>query len=155
MTPDQRFAIQDLYDAYCAALDDGDLEAWPGFFLDPCLYRVTAAENWDRGLPLSLIACESVAMLEDRVTSLRRTQMFAARRVRHFLSAWRYAADGEAVVVRANYCLLQSIEGEPTTVLAAGRYIDRLIETADGFKFQEKIAVYDSPLVPNSLIFPV
>ena len=155
MTPALRFTIQDLYDAYCGVIDDGELEAWPRFFIDPCLYRVTAAENWDRGLPLSLIFCESVAMLEDRVTSLRRTQMFAPRRVRHFLSAFRITRDAEAILVRANFLMLHSVEGEPTTILATGRLIDRLIETADGLKFQEKIAVYDSPLVPNSLILPV
>ncbi|MDX2102989.1 MAG: hypothetical protein EAZ99_03490 [Alphaproteobacteria bacterium] len=155
MTPDERLAVREVYDAYIGALDDGDYEAWPGFFLDPCRYRVTAAENWDRGLPLSLIACESVAMLEDRVTSLRRTQMFAPRRVRHFLSAMRIRRDGDAILVRANFLMLHSIEGEPTAILATGRLIDRLIETADGLRFQEKIAVYDSPLIPNSLIVPV
>jgi 3-phenylpropionate/cinnamic acid dioxygenase small subunit len=61
LSPELRAEIQDLYDAYAEALDDGELERWPALFTEKCLYEVVPRENFDRGLPLAVILCESAA----------------------------------------------------------------------------------------------
>ena len=48
-------------------------------------YRVTTAENLERGLPLGLIYATSRAMLRDRVRSLRDANVYEAQRYRHVI----------------------------------------------------------------------
>lgn len=155
MTPELRAEIQDLYDAYAEALDDGELERWPALFTEKCLYEVVPRENFERGLPLALILCESRGMLEDRVAALRKTSMYAPRYVRHLISHVRAAADGDAFRVRANYAVLQTRVDALTEILSAGRYLDRIVRDDGRLRFEEKRVIFDSVLVPNSLVYPV
>jgi salicylate 5-hydroxylase small subunit len=62
-----RYEIEELFAEYAAALDAVDLERWPEFFTEPCFYEIIPRENYDRGLPLALMRCESQGMLRDRV----------------------------------------------------------------------------------------
>lgn len=81
-----RLEIEELYTEYAHALDNFELEQWPEFFTDDCLYQIVSRENRERGLPLALMRCESKAMLTDRVVTIRQTQMFAPRALRHLVS---------------------------------------------------------------------
>jgi salicylate 5-hydroxylase small subunit len=36
-----------------------------------------------------------------------------------------------------------------------GRYIDIVVQTPQGLKFAERLCVYDSEMIPNSIIYPV
>lgn len=46
-------------------------------------------ENYDRGLPLVVMRCESKGMLQDRVYAIRETLMYEPRYVRHVISGVR------------------------------------------------------------------
>ena len=50
-----RLEIEEFHADYCAALDAGQVESWPDFFTEDGLYRVTARENADLGLPVGLV----------------------------------------------------------------------------------------------------
>ena len=50
-----RREAEDLLTDYTTAIDDGALERWPGYFADPCLYKIVSRENVDSGLPLTLL----------------------------------------------------------------------------------------------------
>ena len=155
MTPDLRAEIQDLYDAYAEALDDGELERWPELFTEKCRYEVVPRENFERGLPLAVILCESRGMLEDRVAALRRTSMYAPRSVRHLTSHIRTTPEADGFRVRANYAVLQTRVDALTEILSAGRYLDLVVRDAGRLRFAEKRVIFDSVLVPNSLVYPV
>jgi 3-phenylpropionate/cinnamic acid dioxygenase small subunit len=151
-----RQRVGDLYCAYCDALDDGDYERWPDFFPETCLYKVLPRENFARNLPIGLIACESRAMLRDRVTALRETALYAPRIVRHFVSSLRVRAiEPDGIRATANFLLIQSELDQPSETFLAGTYHDRIVETEGGLRFAEKLCVYDSTIVPTSLVFPV
>ena len=62
-----------LYQAYASALDARQYERWPEFFIDDCVYRLQPRENFDRGLPLALMALESRGMMKDRVYGVTQT----------------------------------------------------------------------------------
>ena len=152
-----RFAVQELFDRYAACLDDGEYEAWPNFFTDACLYQIIPRENWDRGLPLATVRCESRGMLEDRVVALRETMMYEPRALRHLVSGVRVvrAAGGAELEARANYCVLETLVEEATRILQAGRY-EALIEgEGESLRFRELACVFDSVVVPNSLVVPI
>jgi salicylate 5-hydroxylase small subunit len=40
-------------------------------------------------------------------------------------------------------------------VFNVGRYIDRVVRTPAGLKFESRLVVYDSEMIPNSIIYPV
>lgn len=83
---EQRAAMRDFHDDYGACLDDVELERWPDFFVDACRYRVISRENYDAGLPLSLIYCDGRGMLLDRVMALRESTVYEPRSLRHFVT---------------------------------------------------------------------
>lgn len=151
-----RLEVEDLYYDYLACLDDNDLERWPEFFTDDCVYRVISRENYDRGLPLAVMYCRGKGMLLDRVQAIRKTSMYAPRSIRRLVSAVRPEPGEGDVRVRANYAAFQTLVDEETQIFSVGRYVDRLVRDQDGrLRFAEKLCVYDSVVIPNSLIYPL
>ena len=63
--------VAQLNAEYARAIDDDRLESWPDLFTDPCVYKITSADNHRRGLPVGLVYADSRGMLKDRVTALR------------------------------------------------------------------------------------
>ena len=98
MTIELQLKVQDLNARYAAAIDDNKLEAWPDFFVEQGRYRVTTAENVERGLPLGMIYATSRAMLRDRVRSLRDANVYEAQRYRHMIGAPLIEPGGEGTV---------------------------------------------------------
>lgn len=153
---DLRLELEEFYADYVACLDEDRLEAWPDLFTDICLYKILPRENFDRGLPLATWLCESKGMLQDRVVAIRQTSMYAPRYVRHFVSGIRIGGWQDGVLaVQANYLVLETVADELTRVFNAGRYHDKLVVDDERLKLKEKLCVFDSILVPNSMIYPL
>ena len=55
MNIELKLTVEDLNARYAQAIDDDKLEAWPDFFTEQGRYRVTTAENFERGLPHGMI----------------------------------------------------------------------------------------------------
>jgi salicylate 5-hydroxylase small subunit len=151
-----RTRLTDLYCAYGDTLDDGELERWPDFFTEDCLYKVIPRDNFERGLPVALIYCESRDMLVDRVVAIRETALYVPRTVRHLISSIRLRAIGpDGLRLTATFALCQTMVDQPSELFLCGKYHDRVIEDAGHLRFAERICVYDSTIVPTSLIFPI
>lgn len=151
-----RRRLTDLYCAYADALDDGELERWPDFFTENCLYQVIPRENFERRLPVALIYCESRDMLVDRVVAIRETALYAPRILRHFVSNIRLRAiEPDGLRLTANFALCQTMVNQPSELFLCGRYHDRVIEDSGDLRFAERICVYDSTVVPTSLVYPL
>lgn len=153
---DLRLEIEELYADYTNCLDEGEFERWPDFFTDACVYKIIPRENYESGLPLATWLCESKGMLKDRVVAIRQTSMYAPRLVRRMVSNIRVEGwDNDVLCVRASYLALETLLDEATRVFNAGKYVDRLTVEEGRLKFKEKLCVFDSALVPTSLIFPL
>jgi len=153
---DLRVEVEDLYAEYVECLDDGELERWPELFTDACLYKIIPRENFERGLPLALMLCESKGMCQDRVAALRGASVYAPRALRHLVSNIHIKAQtADGIRVQANYAVLQTLNDEPTQVFNAGKYIDLIVRDAGQLKFREKLCVFDSVMVPGSLVYPI
>lgn len=151
-----RAQLADLYCAYDNALNDGDLERWPALFADPCLYKVIPRENYDQRLPVAVIYCESRDMLVDRVVAVRETALYAPRIVRRITSAAclrAIAQDG--LHLTANFALFQTMQDRPSELFLCGRYQDRVVDDGGVLRFAERLCIYDSTIVPTSLVYPV
>jgi anthranilate 1,2-dioxygenase small subunit len=151
-----RAAVEDFHAEYCAALDGGDVERWPDFFTDKCLYRVTEYENAANGLPVGLVYAESRDMLRDRAIAISRTQMFAPRQMLHFITNVRILdVTDEEIVAQSNYLLLQTLVEGATTLHQAGRLFDRFARNGNLLLLKERQAVYDTAMIANDLAYPV
>ena len=152
-----RLELEALYADYVACLDDGDYDAWPEFFTETCLYKIIPRENYEQNLPLATMRCESKGMLQDRVYAVKETSMYGPRALRHLVSAIRITGDdgNGGIAAQANYAVLQTLNDEETKVFQSGRYLDRLVREDGKLKFAEKLCVFDSNLVANSLIVPI
>lgn len=151
-----RLRLADLYAAYDQALDEGAYESWPDLFAETCLYKITPRENYEAGLPIAMVYCESRAMLKDRVVALRETTLYAPRRVRRLMGApslTAIASDGMRLC--QSVALFETMLNEPSTLFLCGRCYDRVVDTGARLEFAERICVTDATTIPISLIFPI
>ena len=151
-----RAALEDLYFAYAAAVDD-DLERWPEFFLRDAVYRVVARENYDRGFPVATILAEGHGMMRDRVTAIFQTMVYLPRTVRHAITNVRILGrEGSRVRATANFAVYESYPADASRLLVVGRYVDVVERYSDGaLRFAERTCIYDGNLVLGSLIYPL
>jgi len=149
--------IDQLNAAYAAALDERRFDDWPGFFLEDGRYTVQARENFDRKLPLALIALESQGMMKDRVYGITQTIYHGPYYTRHVVSPAQVLGAGEDGRIRAqaHYAVFRTRPGDASEVYNVGRYIDEIERTPAGLKLASRLCVYDSEMVLNSLIYPI
>ena len=150
------FAIQQLYADYAAAVDSGQWSLWPEFFTEQCVYKVQPRENFERGFPLATLFLTSKGMLKDRVYGIQETLYHDPYYQRHVVGApiVRQVQDGR-IHSEANYAVFRTKYDEASTVFNVGRYLDVIVPTPEGLKFAERRCVYDSEMIPNSLIYPI
>ena len=151
-----QFEIDQLYAAYCAALDEKRFDAWPEFFLEDGRYTLQARENHERQLPLALMDLESRGMMKDRVYGITQTIFHGPYYTRHIVSPAKVlSADGDLVTAQANYAVFRTRPAGVSEVYNVGRYNDEIMRTGEGLKFRRRLCVYDSEMILNSLIYPV
>src|SRR5688572_22791401 len=85
-----------LQAAYIRCIDHNELESWPDFFLEQCLYKVTTAENHKLGFPAGIIYADSKGMLIDRVQALRQANIYEKQSYRHILGLPNIVRNGSA-----------------------------------------------------------
>ena len=142
---------------YCAVLDAGLVEQWPDFFTENGLYRITARENAELGMPVGLVYCQGRNMMIDRAIAIGRTQMFAPRYNLHLVSNTRVTeeqADG-TIVAQANFVLLQTLIEGPSTIHMAGVFYDRFVRDGENLLLAERQAIYDTTIIANDLVYPL
>ena len=151
-----QFRLERLYNRYATLLDDGPLEEWPQLFCEDCFYAVTSRENHEAGLPLAIMRCESRAMLEDRIYSVRETMVYEPRYIRHHITNVHVLEKTNGLIrTTANYTVVETLVDELPRILNSGKYLDTIRKEDGEYRFAEKVCVYESVLVPNSIIYPV
>ncbi len=159
LPPERAIALRqeiELFNAeYCAVLDANDLERWPSFFTAQAMYRITARENAELGLPVGLVYCEGRAMMEDRAIAISRTQMFAPRYTLHLLGQTRvHAEDAEGIHAQTPFLLVQTLVEGQSTLHLAGRYHDRFVREDGRLLLAERQVVHDTNILANDLVYP-
>ncbi len=148
--------IDQLNADYAAALDEKRFDDWPGFFLEDASYKVQARENFDRGLPLALMALESQGMMKDRVYGVTQTIYHGPYYMRHVISPARVlSVEGDVIRAQANYAVFRTKPGSVSEVYNVGRYVDEILRVDGLLRFKSRLCVYDSEMILNSLIYPI
>ncbi len=150
------FALTQLYADYAAIVDSGKYDLWPDFFTDDCIYRLQPRENYERGFPLATLSFTSKGMLKDRVYGIQETLFHDPYYQRHIVgSPVVRKADAERLECEANYAVFRTKLSDASTVFNVGRYIDTIVRTPAGLKFASRQCIYDSEMIPNSIIYPI
>jgi salicylate 5-hydroxylase small subunit len=150
------FQLQALYTDYALAVDSGHWDAWPEFFTDECEYKLQPRENHERGFPLTTLSFESKGMLMDRAYAIRETLFHDPYYQRHVVGTpvVREVRDG-VIHSEANYAVFRTKYNKDSTVFNVGRYIDEVVTSPQGLKFAKRWCIYDSEMIPNSIIYPI
>jgi salicylate 5-hydroxylase small subunit len=150
------FELSQLYARYAQAVSSSEWELWPEFFTEDCVYRLQPRENHDRGFPLATLSFESKGMLKDRVYGIRETLFHDPYYQRHVVGApvVLKAVPGR-IESEANYAVFRTKLSELSSVFSVGRYIDVVVRTEEGLKFASRQVIYDSEMIPNSVIYPI
>jgi 3-phenylpropionate/cinnamic acid dioxygenase small subunit len=143
--------------AYARCIDNNQLEQWPDFFLEQCLYLITTADNHAAGMQAGIVYADTRAMLADRVLAMRDANVYEEQRYRHIIGAPLVLEDnGDTAKAESPYIVVRTMRDGSMQVFATGRYIDRIVKTADGtLKFAERLAVNDSNDIDTLLVIPL
>ena len=149
-------ALNQLYADYAHTVDAGQWDRWTEFFTDDGVYRVQPRENHERGFPLATLSLTSKGMLKDRVYGISETIYHDPYYQRHVVGApiVRQVVNGR-IHSEANYAVFRTKLDQESTVFNVGRYIDTIVHTAEGLKFAERLCIFDSEMIPNSIIYPI
>lgn len=95
-------------------------------------------------------------MLSDRITSLRKANVFEPHTYRHLTSGLEIRPlDADTIEMQSNYVVVQTLTDGDSRVYQAGRYFDRVVRTAQDWRYQRKRAVYDTSRVQTLLVTPI
>jgi anthranilate 1,2-dioxygenase small subunit len=148
--------ISHAQNAYARCIDSGNLEAWPDFFEDECIYKITTADNYAQKLEAGVIFANSKGMLRDRVASLREANIYERHVYRHILGQpWIVAHDASEVRSETSFFVARIMRDGTTAIYATGRYIDAYKLSAAGLKLRERIVVCDSSRFDTLLALPL
>jgi anthranilate 1,2-dioxygenase small subunit len=142
--------------AYTRCIDNGALEAWPDFFEENCIYKITTADNFAQGLEAGVIFANSRGMLIDRVASLREANVYERHVYRHFLGQpWILSQDAEEVRSETSFFVTRIMRDGTTDIYATGRYMDVYRLNSGAPKLRERIVVCDSSRFDTLLALPL
>jgi salicylate 5-hydroxylase small subunit len=148
--------LHDLYARYSAVLDQAQYAEWPDFFVPEGRYRIAARENYDHNLPLCIMDLQGKPMMLDRVYAVESTLFHAPYYQRHIVNMPRLVGrEGDVLLCEANYLVIRTKRDAPGEIFNAGRYVDRIVSTDEGLRFLDRVCVFDTELIPNSLIYPI
>jgi salicylate 5-hydroxylase small subunit len=150
------YSVVQFHAVYAKAVDQSDWNTWVDLFVDDCCYKIQPRENFDRHLPLCTLALLSKGMLRDRVYGITNTLYHDPYYQRHIIGMPLIVkVDTNHIHCETNYSVFRTKYNEATEIMNVGRYIDNLVVMDGEIKIQSRICVFDTEMIPNSLIYPI
>ncbi len=137
--------LVELNAAYARAIDNEKFEDWPELFHDPCVYKLTTAENLAKGYEAGIMYADSRAMLQDRVSALRKANIYERQRYRHIVGLPAVLGEeGGVARVETPFLIVRIMRDGTMDVFATGCYHDQVSTNGSGaLKLNERVVVCD------------
>ena len=150
-------AIQQLQNRYIRVIDDDQLEKWPELFFPHGDYMVTTRENHDRNFPLALMSCKGRGMMHDRISGLRKINVYEPHRYSHQISGLEISErDNGTFECIANFLAVRTMHTGAAMLFATGIYLDIVQKDDDGqFRFVSRKVITDSRQTDTLLVIPL
>jgi anthranilate 1,2-dioxygenase small subunit len=95
-------------------------------------------------------------MLQDRILSMRRANIFEPNGYRHMVCGTRLlSSTGDAHILESNFFVARIMESGTTMLFTTGLYRDTVVEAEGALRHREKIVICDSALVDTLLVIPL
>jgi 3-phenylpropionate/cinnamic acid dioxygenase small subunit len=151
-----RLHVEDLIAHYVDVVDRDRLEEWPELFTEKCRYLVTSAKSYEEQLPHGVIYADSRAMLRDRISALRKANIYESQRYRHVIGPiWVEADSSTTVRARSHFLVVRTMHTGDMMLFASGIYLDRIDVSRMPCRFIERIVVTDSDKFDTLLAIPL
>jgi anthranilate 1,2-dioxygenase small subunit len=151
-----RLGIEELIAAYIDCIDEDRLEDWPDFFVEQCRYVITSRASHEAGLPHGVVYAASRGMLIDRVTALRRANIFEPHHYRHIVGPIHVdRVDATVAQAHSNFIAVRIMHDGEMGLFATGRYLDLVDVTSKPYRFIERLVVLDSQKIDTLLVIPL
>jgi anthranilate 1,2-dioxygenase small subunit len=145
-----------LQAAYIRCIDNNELERWPDFFVEECLYKVTSAENHRAGLEAGIVYADSRNMLIDRITALRMANVYEKQSYRHILGVPSILQNGGGEAESETpFLVVRIMHDGQSDVFASGVYLDTYRTEGSDLKLSRRIVVCDSSRVDTLMALPL
>jgi anthranilate 1,2-dioxygenase small subunit len=151
------YRVERLTADYIGCIDDDTLERWPTFFTADGLYRIISRENYARGMPAGFLFCRGQGMMQDRIMSLRRANIYEPHSYRHMVSGTRLIREEapDRWRVHTNFQVIRTMHTGEMLLFATGFYDDGLVEREGLLLWHEKTVVCDSSRIDTLLVIPL
>ena len=148
--------LVELNAAYARVIDNEQFEEWPKLFHDPCLYKLTTADNVAAGLEAGLIFADTRGMLEDRVSSLRTVNIYEGQRYRHVVGLPVVLGESNGTAdVETPFLIVRVMRDGTMDMFATGCYRDKVTPDASGaLRFSERVVVCDGSRFDTLVAIP-
>ena len=145
-----------LQAAYIRCIDNNELERWPDFFVESCLYKVTSAENHRAGLEAGIVYADTRDMLIDRITALRMANVYEKQSYRHILGLPNVLRNGGGEAESETpFLVVRIMHDGQSDVFASGVYLDTYRTEGSDLKLSRRIVVCDSSRVDTLMALPL
>ena len=151
-----RDAIARLQMEYVHAIDSDELERWPGFFIEQCLYQIIPRADHEQGRRIGIWFCDNRGMLEDRVSSIREVNVYEPHVYRHVIGPTEILGhrDG-AWSAQTSYLVVRTMHDGEMTLFSAGRYLDEIVMDGGAARFVKRVVVPDSWRFDTLVAIPI
>ncbi len=151
-----RDAIARLMMQYVHAIDNDELERWPQFFTEQCIYQILPRSEFELGRPIGVWVCDNRDMLEDRVSAIREVNVYEPHVYRHVIGPTEILdfADG-AYRTQTSYLVVRTMHDGAMQVFSAGRYVDEVVCDAGHALLRKRTVVTDSGRFDTLLVIPL
>jgi anthranilate 1,2-dioxygenase small subunit len=141
---------------YVHAIDADRLETWPDFFTEDASYRVCTRENFDMGLPLSVMSCKGRGMFRDRISALRTANVFEPHVYCHLIGAAHILERApEHVKTESKFQITRTMADGGMSIFGCGRSLDTFFFGKEGIKLSERVVILDSRQIDTLLVIPM
>ena len=146
------FEVQQFIQRTASLLNAEKLSEWVQQFDAAGTYEVTAYSTelgkelawWKQELPL----------LQKTISEVPRHVRDPARRL-HVLGPPLVSVTGDEARGETAFSVFRTLPTGETSLFAVGRYLDEIVRTPAGLKFARRECVYDTEMIPNSIIYPI
>jgi len=151
--------IESLNNEYISALNDFNMDNWLACFSQQGQYILTSEENVRRNLPIAFMLDDCYARLKDRVKQVMDIQYDSSEhyQMRHFTQLISVTESGNGVIeTKFNFSVYYTPrDTHQTETLCVGKYEDSIVIENGEARFQKRVAIVDTNVLPRYVVYPV
>jgi len=151
-----RNAIERLMARYGSVIDNGEFEAWPQLFTEDGVYRIVTRIDHQAGRDFGVWYCSNRGMIEDRVSSIRRVNVYEPHVYRHIIGSTEIlGVHGSEIACETSYMVVRTDVDGDMIVFSAGKYVDTVALDGHTALFRSRLVVTDSTRFDTLVALPL